>query len=65
MQIGQSKFGMQTMNQSLADLYLRKVISLDECIGHSSEVDELKTMILNAGGSLGSHSGPGAPTPRR
>jgi twitching motility protein PilT len=53
MQIGQTKFGMQTMNQSLLDQYLRKVISLEECLGHSSEVDELKTMILNAGGSLG------------
>jgi twitching motility protein PilT len=53
MQIGQSKFGMQTMNQSLVDLYIRKVISLDECLGFSSEVDELKTMIVNAGGSLG------------
>jgi twitching motility protein PilT len=53
MQIGQSKFGMQTMNQSLLDLYLRKVISLDDCLGFSSEIDELKTMILNAGGSLG------------
>jgi len=58
MQIGQSKFGMQTMNQALCDLYLRKQISLDECIGHSSEVDELKTMILNGGGSLGNLSGP-------
>jgi twitching motility protein PilT len=58
MQIGQSKFGMQTMNQALCDLYLRKQISLEECIGHSSEVDELKTMILNGGGSLGNLSGP-------
>jgi twitching motility protein PilT len=54
MQIGQSKFGMQTMNQSLVDLYIRKVISLDECLGFSSEIDELKTMIVSAGGSLGS-----------
>jgi twitching motility protein PilT len=54
MQIGQSKFGMQTMNQSLVDLYIRKVISLEEALGHSSEIDELKTMILNQGGSLGS-----------
>jgi twitching motility protein PilT len=66
MQIGQSKFGMQTMNQSLCDLYLRKQISLDECIGHSSEVDELKTMILNGGGSLGNMPGPAnAPSQRR
>jgi twitching motility protein PilT len=58
MQIGQSKFGMQTMNQSLLDLYVRKVISLDDCLAYSSEVDELKTMIVNAGGSLGSIAPP-------
>jgi twitching motility protein PilT len=58
MQIGQQKFGMQTMNQALCDLYLRRQISLDECLGHSSEVDELKTMILNGGGSLGNVPGP-------
>ena len=52
MQIGQAKFGMQTMNQSLCDLYMRKLITLDQCLGHSSEVDELKTMIQNQGGSL-------------
>ena len=65
MQIGQSKFGMQTMNQSLVDLYLRKVISLDEALGHSSEIDELKTMIVNGGGSLGSHSAPANTSARR
>jgi twitching motility protein PilT len=59
MQIGQSKFGMQTMNQSLVDLLTRKIISLDECLGYSSEVDELKTMILNAGGSLDNVAPPG------
>ena len=53
MQIGQSKFGMQTMNQALADLYLKKTITLDEALGHSSEIDELRTMILNAGGNAG------------
>jgi twitching motility protein PilT len=58
MQIGQSKFGMQTFNQSLLDLYIRKQISLEEALGHSSEIDELKTMILNAGGSLGNIPGP-------
>jgi twitching motility protein PilT len=66
MQIGQSKFGMQTMNQALTDLYLKKHISLEECLGHSSEVDELKTMILNGGGSLGNLPGPAnAPSTRR
>ena len=64
MQIGQSKFGMQTMNQGLCDLYMRKVITLDTCIGASSEPDELKTMILAAGGSLGAHANP-TPQQRR
>ena len=65
MQIGQSKFGMQTMNQALCELYMKKTISLEDCIGHSSEVDELKTMIANAGGSLGDFAKPAANTPRR
>ena len=47
MQIGQSKYGMQTMNQSLCDLFSRGVITLEEALGHSAEVDELKTMIAN------------------
>jgi twitching motility protein PilT len=65
MQIGQSKFGMQTMNQALCELYIKKTITLDECIAHSSEVDELKTMIGNAGGSLGEHARPAPAQPRR
>jgi twitching motility protein PilT len=58
MQIGQSKFGMQTMNQSLLDLYMRKIVTLEDCLARSSELDELKQMILAAGGSLGSHAQP-------
>jgi twitching motility protein PilT len=67
MQIGQSKFGMQTLNQTLCENYIKKVISLEDAIGHSSEVDELKQMILNAGGSLGSYAAPssGLAQPRR
>ncbi|MFN0245920.1 MAG: type IV pilus twitching motility protein PilT [Kofleriaceae bacterium] len=65
MQIGQSKFGMQTMNQALCDLYLRKVISLEDSLSHSSELDELKTMILNGGGSLGSFGVPATAQPGR
>src|SRR5947208_7043752 len=34
MQIGQSKYGMQTLNQSLCELYIKKTITLDECLGH-------------------------------
>lgn len=45
MQAGQSKYGMQTMNQSLFSLYQRRVISREECIGRSSDLDELMQMI--------------------
>jgi twitching motility protein PilT len=65
MQIGQTKYGMQTMNQSLVDLYLKKIISLEEAIGHSSEIDELKTMIVNGGGSIGAEQRPQTAPPRR
>jgi len=58
MQIGQSKYGMQTMNQSLCDHYMRKSITLEDCLARTSELDELKQMILAAGGSLGSYGGP-------
>jgi len=51
MQIGQEKFGMQTMNQSLCSLYQRRMISLDDAMARSSDQDELKTLI--AGGNAG------------
>ncbi len=49
MQVGQAKFGMQTMNQSLFSLYKRGLITLDDAIGRSPEPDELKQMLANAG----------------
>jgi twitching motility protein PilT len=45
LQVGQSKFGMQTMSQSLADLYTRRLISFEETMGHATEPDELRGMI--------------------
>jgi twitching motility protein PilT len=45
MQVGQEKFGMQTMNQSLASLYQRRMISLENALGRSSDVDELRNLI--------------------
>jgi len=45
MQVGQTKFGMQTMTQSLTELYHRRLISYDEAIGHATELDELRTML--------------------
>jgi twitching motility protein PilT len=45
LQVGQSKFGMQTMTQSLLDLYTRKLITWDEAMGHATEPDELRPML--------------------
>jgi twitching motility protein PilT len=45
LQVGQTKFGMQTMTQSLLDLYTRRLISYEETMGHATEPDELRSMI--------------------
>ncbi|HXE98499.1 MAG TPA: PilT/PilU family type 4a pilus ATPase [Dongiaceae bacterium] len=47
MQIGQEKFGMQTMNQSLFTLFQKRMISLEEALGRSQDPDELKNMMSN------------------
>ena len=45
MQIGQEKFGMQTMNQSLASLYLKRMVSMDDALARSSDHDEFRSLI--------------------
>jgi len=45
MQAGQEKMGMQTANQSLASLYMRRQITLDAALAASSLKDELREMI--------------------
>ena len=52
MQMGQEKYGMQTMNQSLFDLYHRKMISLDSAMARSGEKDELRQMIANPSAAI-------------
>jgi twitching motility protein PilT len=47
MQVGQTKFGMQTMNQSLHMLFSKKLITLDEALGRSADVDELRNMMAS------------------
>jgi twitching motility protein PilT len=47
MQMGQEKFGMQTMNQCLFMLYHKKQISMEIALSRSSDPDELKQMIAN------------------
>ena len=53
---------MQTMNQSLATLYQRRLISLETAIGASSNRDELQDLIQRgvgvvAGAGLGRSPG--------
>ena len=65
MQTGQEKLGMQTMNQSLATLYFRRIITLDTAMNASSNREELQEMInrgagVVAGAGMGRPGGPGA-----
>ncbi len=48
MQMGQTKFGMQTFNQSLASLFAKRLITIDDAIGRSSDPDELRGMLTSA-----------------
>jgi twitching motility protein PilT len=57
MQVGQAKNQMQTMNQSLTSLYMRRMITLEEAIGRSSDPDELQSLINNANKGGGSPRG--------
>jgi twitching motility protein PilT len=50
MQAGQ-KFGMQTMNQSLAELVTRRQISRDEALNRSTLPDELHQLVSQQNGA--------------
>ncbi len=54
MQVGQERFGMQTMNQCLFTLCTKRIISQDDALGRSPDPDEFKQMM--GGGAM-----PGAP----
>lgn len=45
MQVGQEKYGMMTLNQSLLGLYARRLITLEQALNQSTEAEELKNMI--------------------
>lgn len=62
MQVGQETHGMQTLNQSLASLYIRRVISFEEAMGTSSDTDEL-TVLIERGGAVQKPRMPGAVRP--
>src|SRR6187455_929568 len=66
MQAGQEKLGTQTFNQSIATLYMSKLITLETGIGASSLKEELEQMITRGvgvvqGAGLGAR--PGMPRP--
>jgi twitching motility protein PilT len=67
MQTGQEKLGMQTMNQSLATLYQKRLISLEAALGASSLKDELEQMIARGAGVVpgAGMQRPGAGLPQR
>jgi twitching motility protein PilT len=58
MQVGQEKYGMVTLNQALASLYLRRFITLEQALNQSTEAEELKMMIERAGGRPGGNQPP-------
>jgi twitching motility protein PilT len=45
MQVGQEKYAMQTLNQSLFSLYQRRLISFEEATNRSVEPEELRMMM--------------------
>ena len=47
MQMGQDKYGMQTLNQCLFSLYHKKIITMDDAMSRSTDTEELKEMISN------------------
>src|SRR5438477_613388 len=61
MQTGTSK-GMQTMEQALADLVLRKVIMLDDALSRSSRPEQLFGLLERAGFDVSSYEGVGSET---
>jgi len=54
MQTGQEKYGMITFNQSLANLYFRRQISLDLAVSVSHNPEELTELIKRGPGQLSS-----------
>ncbi len=62
MQTGSGK-GMQTMEQSLADLTTRRIITLDIALSRSSRPDQLFGLLERAGFDTGGHEAESPPAP--
>ncbi len=52
MQTGQEKYGMQTLNQSLATLYFQKHITLESALQRSAHPEELQDLINRGAGLI-------------
>src|SRR5438874_2680976 len=67
MQTGQEKMGMQTANQSLASLYMKRLITLEAAMNASSLKDELEQIIARGAGVVAGAGmqKPGAGLPNR
>ncbi len=61
LQLGQEKYGMQTLNQALASLVNKKIISEEDAYNRSSDIEELKqtinTGLISKGGLAGNTGG--------
>ncbi len=57
MQTGQAKFGMQTMNQSLLELYTKGFLSYEDTISRSTVPDEMITMLQKIPANTGKGRG--------
>ncbi len=53
MQVGQEKFGMQTMNQSLANLVIRRTVTMETASGRSPDVEELRKLVSQGAAPAG------------
>lgn len=57
MQTGQAKYGMQTFNQSLANLYFKRMITLQTAMSRSAMPDELQDIISRGQAALNPNVG--------
>lgn len=65
MQTGQERYGMQTFNQSLLNLYQQRLIDLETTLARSSNKDELQDMINRAApAGAGQNVSPAVPARR-
>ena len=61
MQVGQAKFGMQTMNQALLSLVERHMISLEDAMERSHNLDEFRQMLSTSGSTMAKKERPARP----